>query len=174
MKQNKERPLQASRRASSWPLKGMFSNVEGHLLASNWAFPLKERRMISEISWQFLKTQSAFFFSQKCILFLKKCILFSQRVRYFSHRFTLKNRLHCISQRPYGRQISQSITANISWNVLWILYAGGLLWVRYVRKKALLTLWVLWEKKLLSKSRNCSFSHRKTQKNRTHKASQRH
>ena len=41
-------------------------------------------------------------------------------------------------------------------------------------QNVLLNLWVLWEKKLLNESRNCSFSHRKTQKNRTHSIPQRH
>ena len=35
-----------------------------------------------------------------------------------------------------------------SFNVLWILYAGGVLCVRNVRKKVLLNLWVLWEKEI--------------------------
>ena len=50
-----------------------------------------------------------------------------------------------------------------------------------VRKKVLLNLWVLWEKKLPSELFVCyliewvrSISHRKTQKNRTHSISQRH
>ena len=50
-----------------------------------------------------------------------------------------------------------------------------------VRKKALLTLWALWEKELPSEShashlleRVFSISHRKTQMNRTHRVSQRH
>ena len=50
-----------------------------------------------------------------------------------------------------------------------------------VRKNVLLNLWVLWEKKLTSNSqapfllqRVRSISHRSTQKNRTHKLSQRH
>ena len=122
MKQNKERPLQASRRASSWPLKGMFSKSEGHLLASSWAFPLKERRLISEISWQFLKTQSAFFFSQKCILFLKKCILFSQRLRsfltkgafYFSQKNTEEQNTQSFTE-TLSQPNSQNVTANVSW-----------------------------------------------------------
>ena len=42
------------------------------------------------------------------------------------------------------------ITPNESWNTLCSLYAEGLLWARNVRKKALLTLWALWEKKLPS------------------------
>ena len=53
--------------------------------------------------------------------------------------------------------------------------------VETVRKKALLTLWALWEKNLPSESqaslfslRVHSISHRFTQKNRTHSISQRH
>ena len=44
------------------------------------------------------------------------------------------------------------ITPNESWNALCSLYAEGPLWARNVRKKALLTLWALWEKKLPSES----------------------
>ena len=43
---------------------------------------------------------------------------------------------------------SQNVTANISYNVLWYLYAGGLLWVRNSAQKVLLDLWVLWEKEM--------------------------
>ena len=105
------------------------------------------------------------------------------RVRRFllSHRFTQMNRTHSIPQRPCGRQISQNLTAIFSWNALWALYAEGLLWARNVGWKVLLNLWVLWEKKLPSEShrpnlveRVRSFSHRNTQKNRTHGIPQRH
>ena len=51
-------------------------------------------------------------------------------VHSLSHRFTQKNRTHRVSQRPCGRQIAQNITPIFSSNVLWILYAGGVLWVR--------------------------------------------
>ena len=47
-------------------------------------------------------------------------------------------------------------------------------WARNVGGKVLLNLWVLWEIKLPCESRNCSFSHRVTQMNRTHRVSQRH
>ena len=80
-----------------------------------------------------------------------------------------------------SQPISQNLTVTFSWNVLWILYVGGLLWTRNVRQKALLNLWVLWEKLLPSELLVChligwvrSLSHRVTQKNRTHKVSQRH
>ena len=52
------------------------------------------------------------------------------RVRTFSHRITQMNRIHSISQSPCGRQNSQNLTATFSYNVLWILYAGGVLWAR--------------------------------------------
>ena len=196
MKQNKEGPLQASRRASSWSLKGMFSNGKGRLLASSWAFPLKERRMISEISWQSLKTQSAFFFSQKCILFLKKCILFSQRLRsfltkgafYFSQKNTDEQNTQSFTE-TLSQPNSQNVTANVSWKASVFSVCrrpsvsskcapkGSVNSVRSVREKnpqverknsptelfvCHLIEWVR------------SFSHRITQKNRTHKASQRH
>ena len=73
------------------------------------------------------------------------------------------------------------ITPNESWNALWPLYAEGVLWARNVRKNALLTLWALWEIKLPSELFVChlikwvrSFSHRRTQMNRTHSIPQRH
>ena len=34
------------------------------------------------------------------------------------------------STETLSQPISQNLTATFSWNVLWILYAGGLLWVR--------------------------------------------
>ena len=46
--------------------------------------------------------------------------------------------------------------------------------IETVRKKGLSNLWDLWEKYLPSESRNCSFSHRGTQMNRTHSIPQRH
>ena len=39
------------------------------------------------------------------------------------------------STETLSQPISQNLTATFSWNVLWILYAGGLLWVRNVRQK---------------------------------------
>ena len=80
-----------------------------------------------------------------------------------------------------SQPISQSVTATFSYNVLWILYAGGLLWVRNVGWNVLLNLWVLWEKKLPSVlfvyhliEWVRSISHRRTQINRTHSIPQRH
>ena len=70
------------------------------------------------------------------------------RVRTFSYRITQMNRTHSISQSPCGRQNSQNLTANISWNALCSLYAGGVLWARNVRQKTPWTLCALWENKL--------------------------
>ena len=67
--------------------------------------------------------------------------------------FSQKNTEEQNTQRPtetLSQPISQNLTATFSSNALWTLYAGGLLWARNVRKKALLTLWALWEKKLPS------------------------
>ena len=44
------------------------------------------------------------------------------------------------------RQMAQNVIATFSYNVLWYLYAGGVLWNRNMRQKVLLNLWVLWEK----------------------------
>ena len=53
-----------------------------------------------------------------------------------------------------SQPITQSVTATFSYNVLWYLYAEGVLWVRNVGWKDLLNLWVLWEKKLPSVRKN--------------------
>ena len=47
-----------------------------------------------------------------------------------------------------SQPITQNLTATFNCNVLWILYAGGVLWVRNVGWNVLLNLWVLWEKKI--------------------------
>ena len=98
--------------------------------------------------------------------------------------FSQKNTEEQISQRcteTLSQPISQNLTPTFSYNVLWYLYAGGLLWARNVGWNVLLSLWVLWEIKLPSKLHAShliewvhSISHRITQMNRTHKASQRH
>ena len=61
------------------------------------------------------------------------CII--QWERSISHRRTQMNRTHSIPQRPWGRQISQNLTATFSSNALWTLYAGGLLWARNCAQK---------------------------------------
>ena len=110
--------------------------------------------------------------------------------RFLSYRegayyFSQKNTDEQNTQRPtetLSQPISQNLTAIFGSNVLWYLYAGGVLWVRNcaqicsvksvrsVRDKiphelncaqnVLLNLWVLWEKKLPSESQKRSFSHR--------------
>ena len=65
--------------------------------------------------------------------------------------FSQKNTEEQISQRcteTLSQPISQNLTPTFSYNVLWYLYAGGLLWARNVGWNVLLNLWVLWEKKL--------------------------
>ena len=55
----------------------------------------------------------------------------SHRVGAFS--FSQKNTEEQISQRPtetLSQPITQNLTATFSYNVLWYLYAGGVLWVR--------------------------------------------
>ena len=55
---------------------------------------------------------------------------------YFSQIYTEEQN----TQRPtetLSQPISQNVTATFSWNVLWILYAGGVLWVRNVGWKVL-------------------------------------
>ena len=53
---------------------------------------------------------------------------------YFSQKNTEEqNTQH--STETLSQPISQNVTATFSWNVLWILYAGGLLWVRNCAQK---------------------------------------
>jgi len=67
---------------------------------------------------------------------------------FFSQIYTEEqNTQH--STETLSQPISQNLTTTFSWNVLWYLHAGAVLWVRNVRQKALLNLWVLWEKKPL-------------------------
>ena len=64
-----------------------------------------------------------FFFSQRTILFLTEVAF------YFSQKNTEEqNTQH--STETLSQPITQSVTAIFSWNVLWYLYAGGLLWAR--------------------------------------------
>ena len=64
---------------------------------------------------------------------------------YFSQIYTEEqNTQH--STETLNQPISQSVTTTFSWNVLWYLYAGDVLWVRNVGWNVLLNLWVLWEK----------------------------
>ena len=64
-----------------------------------------------------------FFFSQRTILFLTEVAF------YFSQKNTEEqNTQH--STETLSQPITQNVTAIFSWNVLWYLYAGGLLWVR--------------------------------------------
>ena len=77
----------------------MFSTLEGRLLQPWRAYPQKEKRVISEISLQFLKIQSAFFLTEGAF--------------YFSQ----KNTEEQISQRcteTLSQPISQNLTANRS------------------------------------------------------------
>ena len=159
----------------------MFSIFEGRLLQHWKAFPRKERSVFTEISWQLLSFWLVFIPSQRTILSFTEDISFSLWGHFFfSQKYTEKQNTQSRTE-TLSQPISQNVTANLSWNVLWILYAGGLLWVRNVRQKALLNLWVLWEIILPSELLVChligwvrSLSHRVTQKNRTHKLSQRH
>ena len=63
---------------------------------------------------------------------------------YFSQNYTEEQNTQSHTE-TLSQPISQNLTAKISYNVLWILYAGGVLWARNVGGKVLLNLWVLWE-----------------------------
>ena len=84
-----------------------------------------------------------------CALCERKTYPHTPTMFFFSQKNTDEQNTHHFTE-TLSQPISQNVTANISSNVLWNLYAGGLLWVRTVRKKASVHLWVLWEKKLPS------------------------
>ena len=102
------------------------------------------------------------------------CVL-SHRVGayYFSQKDTEEqNTQH--STETLSQPISQNLTAIFSYNVLWILYAGGVLWVRNVGWNVLLNLWVLWEKNLSTTLKCFLFlteEHRRTEHTKAHKDS---
>ena len=90
----------------------------------------------------------------------------------------------CSPRYPYKKDVGFAlslISIENSSNALWTLYAGGVLWdrncaqmrsvtsVSSVRKKISFV-----KDKTPHTTPQCSFSHRKTQKNRTHRVSQRH
>ena len=114
----------------------------------------------------------------------------------FSHRRTQKNRTHRVSERwwplprplprregewspryPYKKEIGfvlSLISIYDSFNVLWYLYAGGVLWVRNgAQKGSVKSVCSVREKPPHSESQ-AFFSHRFTQRNRTHSIPQRH
>ena len=92
---------------------------------------------------------------------------------YFSQIYTDEQN----TQRPtetLSQPISQNLTAIFSSNVLWILYAGGLLWARNCAQKgSVRSVSSVRDKTPLRVSKMFFFSQR-TQMNRTHKGPQRH
>ena len=73
-----------------------------------------------------------------------------------------------------SQPISQNVTATFSYNVLWYLYAGGVLWVRNCAQKGSVnSVCSVREKPPHYKSPMFFFSQR-TQNNRTHSILQRH
>ena len=85
--------------------------------------------------------------SELCALCERKTYPRLSSVFYFSQKDTEEqNTQH--STETLSQPISQNLTTTFSWNVLWYLYAGGVLWVRNVGWNVLLNLWVLWEKEI--------------------------
>ena len=82
-----------------------------------------------------------------CALCERKTYPQLSSVFFFSQKNTEEQNTQTFTE-TLSQPISQNVTAIFSWNVLWILYAGGLLWARNVRQKAQWTLCALWEKNL--------------------------
>jgi len=68
---------------------------------------------------------------------------------YFSQIYTDEQNTQSFTETS-SQPISQNLTAIFGSNVLWILYAGGLLWVRNCAQKILFNLCALWEKNMFS------------------------
>ena len=108
-----------------------------------------------------------------CVLCERKTYPHTPTMFFFSQNNTDEQN----TQRPtetLSQPISQNLTPTFSYNVLWYLYAEGVLWVRNSAQKGSVKSVSSVREKLPSKSRNCSFSHRRTQMNRTHSIPQRH
>ena len=141
-----------------------FETVRKKALLNLWVLWEKEKSFVRERTPQRVT----------CVSSLREGVF------YFSQKNTDEQNAQTFTE-TLSQPITQNLTANthhptpfFSCNVLWPLYAEGLLWVRNVGGKVLLDLWVLWEKELPRESLNCSFSHRRTQINRTHSIPQRH
>ena len=73
----------------------------------------------------------------------------SEGAFYFSQSNTEEQNTQGFTE-TLSQPITQNLTAIFSWNVLWYLYAEGVLWTRNAGGKVLLNLWVLWEKEIPS------------------------
>ena len=92
---------------------------------------------------------------------------------YFSQIYTDEQN----TQRPTetsSQPISQNLTAIFGSNVLWILYAGGVLWVRNCAQKGSVRSVSSVREKTPQRVSKMFFFSQRTQMNRTHKAPQRH
>ena len=99
---------------------------------------------------------------------------------FFSQRNTEEQNTQGFTE-TLSQPISQNLTAIFGSYALWYLYAGGVLWTWNCAQKGSVKSVSSVREKLRSEShrpnlisRVCSFSHRKTQKNRTHSIPQRH
>ena len=92
---------------------------------------------------------------------------------YFSQKITEEQNTQGFTE-TLSQPISQNLTATFSWNVLWILYSEGVLWVRNSAQKcSVKSVSSVRDKTPLRVSKMFFFSQR-TQMNRTHKGPQRH
>ena len=95
-----------------------------------------------------LSHEGPFFLSQRTFLSLTEDISYSHRGTFYLSQKNTEEQNTQMPTETLSQPISQNLTATFNCNVLWILYAGGVLWVRNVGWNVLLNLWVLWEKKI--------------------------
>ena len=189
----------------------MFDSLDVVRLVSTEIFVLNKARWMFHLSQTFTDEQKPFWIrlGSWCILSLTELHRWTeafQRTSWFvvysiSHRFSQMNRDLSANrgntQTPASRrQISQSVIADVSWKVLWILYAGGVLWDRNCAQKGSVKSVRSVKDKTpheLNSAQKCSvksvssvrekppqrvskifFFSQSTQKNRTHRVSQRH
>ena len=78
--------------------------------------------------------QCAKMLRELCALCERKTYPHTPTMFFFSQKNT-EEQITQHSTETLSQPISQNLTATFSWNVLWILYAGGLLWVRNCAQK---------------------------------------
>ena len=199
----REHAFLACRRRPSWGKKGVFFNAIRNTLISCWLSTLSEPTLYSFLEDNWLASMYWFFtmlttsmwpgnvyynapwtlcaqweINLPCELFVCHLIAW---VRSISHRRTQTNRTHKGAQRHQVNRYHRTLQPPLAITFCEFCMPEAFCGLETVRKKVLLSLWVLWEKKLPSDSQASfllqwvrSISHRFTQMNRTHKGPQRH